>query len=84
MFREMDEKQKKIVDKILVEFYRIKEDLEHTPSRVEVFTYMDDDIYENMKKKKAINLFKGYLGFLNKNDQLNEIVATKTVPVFVR
>ncbi len=81
MFREMDEKQKKIGDKILEEFYRIKEDLEHIPSRVEIFTYMDDDIYENMKKKKALNLFKGYLGFLNKNNELmkDEIALTGTI-----
>ncbi|MBO3445283.1 hypothetical protein [Clostridium sp. CCUG 7971] len=33
---------------------------------------MDDSLYDNMKKKSKLNIFKDYLSFLNKLDELNK------------
>ena len=71
IFKTMAEQTKKIEDKIIDEFYRIKEYLGHRPSRLEVFTYMDDNIYANMKSKSKLNILNDYLGFLNKIEELN-------------
>ena len=37
-----------------------------------MFTYMDDDLYSNMKKKSKINIFKDYTKFLNDNNEIDE------------
>ncbi|KEH92864.1 DEAD/DEAH box helicase family protein [Clostridium botulinum] len=72
IFKKMDEQNKKIKDKIVEDFKRVKEDLKKVPTRVEMFTYIDDIIYENMKNNKKNNIFKNYLGFLNEIDELTE------------
>lgn len=72
IFRKIAAETKKIEDRIREEFYRIKEDLSHRPSRLELFTYLDDDIYENMRKKSALNIFNDYTGFLKSLQELNE------------
>ena len=54
------------------EYFRIKENLGHIPSRVEMFTYMDDDIFFSMKKNSKLNIFRNYLSFLDKNGELTE------------
>lgn len=46
LFSEMDKKNRKARDQIRDEFLRIKEMLDKTPSRMELFTYMDDDVYQ--------------------------------------
>ncbi|MTI64979.1 MAG: NgoFVII family restriction endonuclease [Firmicutes bacterium] len=70
MFKRMADANNKLSDIILEEYYRIKEDLIKRPSRVDLLTYMDNSIYYNMKKKSDLNLFKNFIGFLNKNDEL--------------
>ena len=67
----MNKANQKLEDAILEEFYRIKIDLGHAPSRVEMFTYMDEDLYYNMKKKSKVNIFKDYMKFLNDNNETN-------------
>ncbi|WP_461205124.1 DEAD/DEAH box helicase family protein [Clostridium sp. DL1XJH146] len=67
------ENQRKNKESIIIEDYlRVKELVGHTPSRVEMLTYMDDDIYENMRKQAKLNIFKNYLRFLKKVDDLEE------------
>ena len=46
LFAEMDKKNLKISEQIQKEYFRVKELLGRTPSRMELFTYMEDDIYE--------------------------------------
>lgn len=70
IFEKMNKANIKIEDMIKEEFFKIKEDLGHRPSRVEMFTYMDSDLYYNIKKKSKINIFKDYLSFLDKVDEL--------------
>ncbi|MCM8712122.1 DEAD/DEAH box helicase family protein [Clostridium sp. SYSU_GA19001] len=72
IFKKMAEKEMSIKDLVKEEFYRIREDLGHRPSRVEFITYIDDDIYFNVKDKKALNPFKDYLSYLNDLGELNE------------
>ena len=72
LFERMNKSNQKLEDLIIEEYFKIKEDLGHRPSRVDMFTYMDDGIYNTMKTKSKLNIFKDYLGFLNKLDELNE------------
>ena len=76
LFEKMDRSSIKI-EKLLVEEYeRIKAELGHRPSRTELFTYMDETIYLNIKSKAKINPFKNYLNFLkNQNDLSDEEIA---------
>ncbi len=81
LFEKMDHSSIKI-EKLLVEEYeRIKAELGHRPSRTELFTYMDETIYLNIKSKAKINPFKNYLNFLkNQNDLSDEEIAWLDTP----
>ena len=72
LFEKMNKANQKLEDAILEEFYRIKAYLGHVPSRVDMFTYMDEDLYYNMKKKSKVNIFKDYMKFLNDNNEDND------------
>lgn len=72
IFKKQAEKEMTIRDKIREEYYGIKEDLGHVPSRVEFFNNMDDDIYDNIKTKKGLSPFVNYMEFLNNINELNE------------
>lgn len=81
LFEKMDRSSIKI-EKLLVEEYeRIKAELGHRPSRTELFTYMNETIYLNIKSKAKINPFKNYLNFLkNQNDLSDEEIAWLDTP----
>lgn len=64
LFDQMDKKQLKVKDQIRNEFYRVKEMLGKRPSRIELFTYMDDDIYQMAITHSKENPFKKYLEYL--------------------
>ncbi len=70
LFAELDRKHMKIKDLIRNEYYRVKEYIGYRPSRMDLFTYMDDDIYQLAIKNSKENPFKNYLGYL---EQLNEL-----------
>ena len=72
LFEEMDKKQKVLKDRIRDEFFRVKELLGHRPSRMELFTYMDDEVYEKGKANSKFNPFRGYLEFLNGLGELTD------------
>ncbi len=72
LFNEMDRKQQKLSDLIKDEFYRVKDSLGHRPSRLELFTEMDDDVYRLTLKNTKLNVFKHYLKFLDELDELIE------------
>lgn len=74
IFEKMNKASQKLEDMIKEEYYKIKEDLGHKPSRVDIFTYMDDDLYKNMKKKAKINIFRDYIKFL---DDITEIDSSE-------
>ena len=70
LFAEMDKKHLRIKDQIRNEYFRVKELLDKRPSRMELFTYMDDDVYRLAISHAADNPFKRYLDFLKKLDEL--------------
>ncbi len=70
LFQEMDRKQMKLRDRLRSEFYRVKELVGHTPSRMELFTYIDDDVYQSAISNAKENPFKRYLEY---RKQLNEL-----------
>lgn len=72
LFEEMDKKQKALKDRIRDEFFRVKDLLGHRPSRMELFTYMDDEVYEKGKANSKFNPFRRYLEFLNGLGELTD------------
>ncbi|MCB2300280.1 DEAD/DEAH box helicase family protein [Clostridium tagluense] len=72
IFKKMVEQQKNIFDLVVDEFNRIKEDLKTRPSRLQMYTYMDDDLYNVIRSRGELNIFNDYLGFLNKINELLE------------
>lgn len=73
IFNKMEQQEKKLQDLIIDEFYRIKNDLEHRPSRVELITYIENDIYYRIKNASGKNPFRNYFRFLkNINELENE------------
>ncbi len=73
LFNEMNKRKLSIHQKIQDEFFRIKELLnDKVPSRTELFTYMDDEIYNLCLSNAKENPFKNYLSFLNKHNLLDK------------
>ena len=72
LFAEMDRKHLKLKDQIINEYFRVKELLGRRPDRMDLFTYMDDGIYEIAIAHSKDNSFKKYLEFLKELDELNQ------------
>lgn len=58
LFAEMDKKQLTIKEQIRNEYFRIKELLGKQPTRMDLFTYMDDDVYQMAVTHSNENPFK--------------------------
>ena len=71
-FAEMDRKHLKLKDQIVNEYFKVKELLGRRPDRMDLFTYMDDGIYETAIAHSKDNPFKKYLEFLKELDELNQ------------
>lgn len=72
LFKELEKKSLSVKEQIKQEFYRIKELLDgKVPSRIELFTYMDDDIYQYCMKHAKENPFRRYMEFLNEMHELS-------------
>lgn len=72
IFQEMAKKNIRIRDRIRGEYERVKEFLDgKVPSRVELFTYMEDEIYQLCMRNFAENPFRRYLEFLHNMGELN-------------
>lgn len=80
IFKVQAERELSIKEILNEEFRRIKEDLEHIPSRVELFIYMDDQIYDNIRSNAKLNPFNDYLKYLESLHELNaeEEIIIKT------
>ena len=64
LFAEMDKKHRKIQDLVRDEYWRVKDQIGHRPSRMDLFTYMDDEIYQIAISHAKDNPFKKYMEFL--------------------
>lgn len=72
IFKKQAEREMKVRDKIKEQFDIVSDMLGHRPSRVELFTYMDDEVYQNIKSKnKSMDPFKNYLEYIKDNDELS-------------
>ncbi len=72
LVKEMDKKSLSVKERIKQEFYRVKELLDgKVPTRMELFTYMDDDIYQYCIKHAKENPFRRYMEFLNEMHELS-------------
>ncbi|MGG7176393.1 DEAD/DEAH box helicase family protein [Clostridium paraputrificum] len=72
IFKKLAQAEMKIKDRIKAEYFDIKDRLGHRPSRVEFFTYMDDEIYGELMKNAKFNPLNNYLEFLYENGELFE------------
>lgn len=72
LFSEMDKKRLRLKDKIVNEYFRVKDLLEKAPSRLELFTYMEDDVYQMAVTHSKENPFKRYLDFKNGINELSD------------
>ncbi|KHD37130.1 DNA helicase [Clostridium acetobutylicum] len=72
LFKRMYQAQKKITEIVKEEFYRIKQQLERVPSRYEMYKYMADDIYNNIRTNAKANIFNDYIGFLKAIDEVDQ------------
>lgn len=73
LFAEMDRKHLKLKDQVINEYFRVKDLLGKRPTRLNLFTYMDDNIYETAITHSKDNPFKRYLEFLNDLGELSQI-----------
>ncbi len=72
LFKELEKKSLSVKERIEQEFYRVKELLDgKVPSRIELFTYMEDDIYQYCMKHAKENPFRRYMEFLNEMHELS-------------
>ena len=71
LFREMEKRKQTIRDRIQEEYLRVKELLEKVPDRMELFTYMDDNVYELCIGHSSENPFRRYLEFLEEMGDLS-------------
>lgn len=73
LFAEMDRKHLKLKDQIINEYFKVKELLGKRPARLDLFTYMDDNIYATAITHSKDNPFKRYLEFFNDLGELSKI-----------
>ena len=71
LFAEMDKRTLRVKDCIRNEYYRVKNLLDKSPSRLELFTYMDDDVYQLAMQHSKENPFKRYLDYKKELDELS-------------
>lgn len=72
LFDEIDKKNLKVKERIRREYFRIKEFLGKVPSRMELFTYMEDEVYRVALSHAKDDPFKRYLGFLSELGELTD------------
>ena len=54
------------------EYQRIMEHLGHKPNRVEMFKYMNNNLYQKIRSNSKTNIFRDYLGFLDEFGELSK------------
>ena len=71
LFEKLDRKSLTMKQRIRQEYYRIKELLEgKVPTRMELFTYMEDEIYQYCMMHAKENPFRRYLEYLHDLQEL--------------
>lgn len=72
LFQEMAKRDQSIRERIQEDYLRVKELLEgKVPSRMDLFTYMDDDVYQLCMGHSSENPFRNYLEYLERMGDLS-------------
>lgn len=73
LFRELEKKDLTIRDLIKREYFRVKELLGgKVPARMDLFTHMEDEIYQRCMRNARENPFRRYLEYLHELGELSE------------
>lgn len=72
LFQEMEKRGQPVKERIRKEYERVQELLGKAPNRMELFTHMEDEIYELCIRRSADNPFRRYLDFLQEMGGLSE------------
>jgi superfamily II DNA or RNA helicase len=72
LFARMEMKRQKIEARIEMEYHRIREILGRRPMRHDLFIHMEDSIYRLIMEHSKHNIFKNYLAFLERMNELDE------------
>ena len=75
LFRKLGERVKTVQKRIDEEVDRIRDELGHVPSRMELFTGMDESIYRLCLSTTKNNLFRDYLGYLKRREDMVSPIA---------
>lgn len=70
LFKKQARQMQSLKSIIYEEYVRIRDMLGHRPTRREIFIYMDDHIYINMKRRRDTNILIDYLRYLYEIDEL--------------
>lgn len=71
LFQEMEGRNQTVRERIRSEYYRVKELLGRVPGRMELFTYMEDAVYQLCMNRPAENPFRKYLEYLHELGELS-------------
>lgn len=72
LFREMDHRSLSVRERIRQEYYRVKETLSgKVPTRMELFTDMEDELYQYCIAHARENPFRQYMDFLHELGELS-------------
>ncbi|WKY44041.1 DEAD/DEAH box helicase family protein [Eubacteriaceae bacterium ES2] len=72
LFKKMDKDSRKAIDRIIDEYWRIRDYCGHRPTRTEFYVYLDNDLYRMLRSRKELNVFNDYLGFLKQTSELTQ------------
>ncbi|MGL4737416.1 MAG: DEAD/DEAH box helicase family protein [Cellulosilyticaceae bacterium] len=72
LFKIQAQREMTVKDLVKQEYLRVKEEVKHVPSRVELFLGMDSDVYDSIKSKSKINIFNDYMSFLSEMGELDQ------------
>lgn len=73
LFRTMAKSSLKVKERIYNEYLRVKDELDgKVPTRMELFTLMEDEIYQVCMNKSKENPFRNYLGYLYELNELSQ------------
>lgn len=72
LFQTLERKSRTIREAIRAEYFRVKDLLGKAPSRIDLFTHMEDEIYGMCMRTAKENPFRRYLEYLHDLGELSE------------
>ena len=72
LFKEMSKKERNLKACIIEEYENIKAEILVRPTRVQLYTHMEQEIYNRMKRQSKENVFNDYLTFIKEMEDITE------------